>query len=452
MKIIFSTLILLFVVQQSLANVSPKDTVTGIIDKAGALIKIDEGKKFIAENKIREALQSFKDAALKDPNTWKAPFWVAYCHLKLKNFGYAKQYAKEAIKKDKVEVDPEVYVILAAACHQINELDDAEKAYLKAKELLPKARQKELEVDHRLTSVVYAKSQKDVENIATSLAGEVNSGYNDYSAILTDGGKRIYFTSRRANTTGGQINADDQEYFEDVYTGIWNEDLKKYDSISNNVERINGPGFETISWISNDGLLALVTLNTTATKEKKTTQSSDICEAEFTKQNKWTTPKPIKNKTINSGFFDGAATMTADGNTMYFVSDRKGDKRSTDIYMVQKVGNKWGKAVLLNDSVNSIYRETTPYITPDGRFLFFSSEGHVGMGGLDIFVAENTGSGWTKAVNLGAQVNSVNDDSHFILYKELGKATMTKSNVVDKKSSLDIFTIELSKLKLPIKL
>ncbi|MNR43463.1 hypothetical protein D3C85_1620840 [compost metagenome] len=74
------------------------------------------------------------------------------------------------------------------------------------------------------------------------------------------------------------------------------------------------------------------------------------------------------------------------------------------------------------------------------------------MGGLDVYVSENTGSGWTKAKNLGAAVNTVNDDSHFVIYKDLGKAFVSGLTISDKKSSIDIFEIDLSKLVLPVKL
>ena len=58
---------------------------------------------------------------------------------------------------------------------------------------------------------------------------------------------------------------------------------------------------------------------------------------------------------------------------MYFVSDRKGKKRSTDIYVVNKIDdNNWGEPIVLSDSVNTTEGETTPFITPDGRYLFFS--------------------------------------------------------------------------------
>ncbi|AEA44320.1 PD40 domain-containing protein [Fluviicola taffensis] len=453
MKILFGTLLLLLVSTKSFAlTANPKDSITGIIDKSAALIKIDQGKQLVTDNKIREALLVFREAAIKDPNTWKASYWISFCHYRLKNFGYAKQYGVDAITKGPDDVDAEIYDILGVACQNLNELDSAATYFQLALKHLSKARAKDLNIEHKIASVEFAKQNATQKNLRLSLLGDVNSGYNDYSPVLTSNGKRIYFTSRRANTTGGLMNPDDQEYFEDVYTGVWNEKMQKFDSISNNVERINGPGFESMSWMSKDGLHAFVTLNNTATSAKKMTGSSDICEVEFTKKGKWNVPKVISNKSINSSFFEGSAALTADGNTMYFVSDRKGDKRSTDIYVVQRTGKKWGDAKILSDSINSDFRETTPFISADGRFLFFSSEGHVGMGGLDVFVSENTGTGWTKAKNLGGSVNSVNDDTHFVIYKELGKAYLSGLTINEKKSSIDIFEIDLSKLILPVKL
>ncbi|MDR0803353.1 hypothetical protein [Fluviicola sp.] len=453
MKILFGTLLLLLCTTYSFAFQSAsKDSITGIIDKSAALIKIDQGKQLVGENKIREALLAFREAAIKDPNTWKAPFWISYCHYRLKNFGYAKQYGLDATNKAPDDVDAEVYDILGVTCHNLNELDSAERYFQLAQTYLSKSRAKELNIQGKIASVQFAKQGAKIPNQRISLMGDINSGYNDYGPVLSADGKHIYFTSRRANTTGGMMNPDDQEYFEDVYTGVWNEQMHMFDSISNNVERINGPGFESMSWLSKDGLNAVVILNNTATNAKKVTGSSDICEVEFTKKGKWNVPKVINNKSINTSFMEGYATLTADGNTMYFVSDRKGDKRSTDIYVVQRNGRTWGEAKILSDSVNTSMRETTPYITPDGRFLFFSSEGHLGMGGLDVFVSENTSSGWTKAKNLGPAVNTVNDDSHFVVYKDLGKAYVSGLTISDKKSSLDIFEFDLNKLVLPVKL
>ena len=163
----------------------------------------------------------------------------------------------------------------------------------------------------------------------------------------------------------------------------------------------------------------------------------------YSNKGKWSTPKRIANKTINTTYFDAAPTVTADGNTMYFVSDRNGQKKCTDIYMAKKEGKTWGDAGALSDSVNSIGFETTPYITPDGKYLFFSSDGHLGMGGMDVFVSENLGNNWSKPKNLGVAVNTVNNDTHFKYYAELKKAIMAGFEIVGQKSSIDIYMVDM---------
>jgi tetratricopeptide (TPR) repeat protein len=456
MKLLLSACFVLFFFGCSFAKTNettPKDSVTGIVDKSAALLIIDKGKQLLTEGKVRDALLVFREAGIKDPYQWKAAFWTAYCHYKLNNFGYSRQYCLEAIRKGGSDVDNDIYEILGASYHRLGELDSAQLYYQKAFDLLPKSRAKELGIEKKLAECAFAKNAlKKTSNIRQVVTGDINSGYNDYAPVLTADGKQLYFTSRRANTTGGRMNPDDQEYFEDVYRAVWNENTKQWDSITNEIERMNTDGHDALTWISKNGLNAVITWNNTATEDKVLTKSGDICEIEFTKKMKWAPAKPIANKTINTTYFEGSATLTADGNTMYFVSDRKGDKRSTDIYMVQKVGKKWGNAVVLSDSINTTGRETTPFITPDGRFLFFSSDGHRGMGGLDVYVSENTGYGWSTPINLGAAINTVNDDTHFKIYKEFNKVYMAGINLSGQKSSFDIYEIDLSALKLPVEL
>jgi hypothetical protein len=270
--------------------------------------------------------------------------------------------------------------------------------------------------------------------------------------VPAEGGKVIYFVSRRSNTTGGGMNPDDQQYFEDTYRAVFNETTGTWDSISNELGKINSDGFDALNYMSPDGTYGVMTLNNTAVvASKKSTRGSDLCELKLNNNGKWNSPKAIKNKTINTSFFEGSASLTADGNTMFFISDRKADKSGTDIYMVTKEGKSWGTAKVLPTNVNSAGNENTPYITPDGRYLFFSSNGHVGMGGYDIYVTENLGGEWSDPVNLGVGINSVNNDTHFVYLPEQQKAFLTGVEIIGSKASFDIYEIDLSGFVLPLK-
>jgi len=454
MKITLLLLFSLLIISNDVNSkqVTPTDTTTTLIDKSAALIMLEEGKRLFIEGKVKEALIQFRQVALKDPNSWKSSYWISNCHFSMSNFGFALKYAHEAVIKDPENVDPEIYELLGKSYHHLGMLDSALVNFDKAQLLMPISRSKELNVLAKIDQCKYAKSIIELNDTLKRirLGLEVNSGYDEYAPILSKDGKTLYFTSRRSDTKGGNANPEDQEYFEDIYRAYWNHETFKWDSVSNNIDRINSNGFDSFSFLSEDGLNALLTINNSLAKGKKRTKGSDIYEIEFTNKGKWSSPKLIQNQSINSSFFDGSPSLTADGNTMYFVSDRKGKKRSTDIYVVQKTKDKWGEAIVLSDSVNTIEGETTPYITPDGRYLFFSSNGHLGMGGMDIFVSENLGNGnWTKAKNLGGFVNTVNNDTHFKYFPELKKAMLSGYELVGQKSSVDIYEVDMTDFVFP---
>jgi tetratricopeptide (TPR) repeat protein len=422
----------------------PPDSTTSILDKSAALLILEEGKRLFSEGKVRDALNQFRDATTKDPNSWRPYYWIASCHYAMSNYGFALQYANRAFRMSP-DVDKEIHEIMGKSYHQIGKLDSAIINYQFALTYLSPNRSKELEVEKKIAECKYAKSELSagMRSKRIHLDGDINTGFNDYGPILSADGKTVYFTSRRNNTKGSRQNPDDQEYFEDVYRGKWDEATQRFDSITNDIDRINTIGFDAFSHMSTDGLSAMMTVNTTQTNLPKVTKSSDIFELFLTNKGKWSTPKRIANKTINTTYFDAAPTVTADGNTMYFVSDRNGQKKCTDIYMAKKEGKTWGDAVALSDSVNSTGFETTPYITPDGKYLFFSSDGHLGMGGMDVFVSENLGNNWSKPKNLGAAVNTVNNDTHFKYYAELKKAIMAGFEIVGQKSSMDIYMVDM---------
>jgi len=431
----------------------PKDSSTNLKDKTSALLLIEEGKELYLDGKIREALIKFKLAGNKDIYNTKVPFWQGMCHLRLKNYGYAMQYALKT-KEVNPANDVDVHELLAYAYHTNNKPDSALISYQFCLANMQKQRIKDLRIQEKINECNFALEQQKTGKSAQrkNFSSEINSGFNDYAAFLANDGKTLYFTSRRENTTGGLNNPDDEQYFEDNYRAVWNSESKTWDSITNNLDRVNSSGFDCISYLSKDGLTGLMTLNTTAVDVKEKTKGSDICEIALSTKGKWQSPKIIKNKSVNSSFFDGCASLSADGNTMYFVSDRKGDKSMTDIYVVQKVGKEWGEAKPVSDSINSVMHETTPFITADGRYLFFSSDGHLGMGGYDIYVSENMGKYWSKPKNLGIEINTVNDETHFTMYEKMGKILFAGCTNEGLKSHIDIYEIDLKNISLPVDL
>lgn len=118
---------------------------------------------------------------------------------------------------------------------------------------------------------------------------------------------------------------------------------------------------------------------------------------------------------ISSRYWETHASISADGQTLYFTSNRRGGFGGLDIYVSHLQANgDWGPAINLGPTINTPFNEEAPYLTPDGQSLIFASQGHMGMGGFDIFCAkkidENT---WAQPINMGYPISTTDDDMFF---------------------------------------
>ena len=123
----------------------------------------------------------------------------------------------------------------------------------------------------------------------------------------------------------------------------------------------------------------------------------------------WSQPENL-GSAINSGAWESQPTLSADGRTLYFVSNRHDGRGGYDIwvsYLDQE--NQWTKAVNLGSAINTPDDEVSPFIHVNGRTLFFSSKGYKGFGGFDIYYSERSPEGWTEPENLGYPINTHDD-------------------------------------------
>jgi len=114
-------------------------------------------------------------------------------------------------------------------------------------------------------------------------------------------------------------------------------------------------------------------------------------------------------------------SISKDGSKLYFVSDMPNGYGGTDIYVSYRRDTTWSEPVNLGPSINTISNEVFPFIHPDGT-LYFCSDGHAGLGGIDVFYSVNENKEWSKPQNFGAPVNSAGDDITFVIdeYKNMG--------------------------------
>jgi outer membrane protein OmpA-like peptidoglycan-associated protein/tetratricopeptide (TPR) repeat protein len=160
--------------------------------------------------------------------------------------------------------------------------------------------------------------------------------------------------------------------------------------------------------------------------------------------NRWN-PAVSFGKPINSRYYEASAALSPDGNSLYFSSNRKGSIGGMDIFRsdLQEDG-MWSEPVNLGPGINTVLNEDTPYLSPDGKKIYFSSQGHSTIGGFDVFYSELSGDGnWSETpVNLGYPLNTSDDD---MAVSPLGIAEEDRAFVYafNKVSGYDVFKFEM---------
>jgi len=233
---------------------------------------------------------------------------------------------------------------------------------------------------------------KNPINIEEENLGQIiNSPYQNIKPVVKNDESRIIFTSK----------------------------LKFYDAVFMSEKKDNkwGPPQNLTPQIKSDGDLYNTSLNKEGNEMllfKANPYNGEIYKS-TREDNKWTEPHKL-GKNINSKYWETHACFCEDENKIYFTSNRRGGIGGLDIYVstYDRKNQEWGKPKNLGRQINTPYNEETPFISKDGKRIYFSSQGHKGMGGFDIFYADKIGENkWSKPVNIGYPINTTDDDLFF---------------------------------------
>jgi len=244
----------------------------------------------------------------------------------------------------------------------------------------------------------------------TRLDSGVNSRGSEFRPIISADSKTLYFTRNRGEEAGR----------EDIYFS--SKSRRRWQTADNVGPPITTPSYEMILGISADNNKMTLMGNYPGSFGR-----GDIFYAEKGKKC-WSEVKHYPAP-INSEHFDSDAMLPADGRTMLFVSDRPGNigpfrqketlyhgsyAGNTDIYVYTEAPNGEGQLINLGDIINTPNAEYSPFLHPDGKTLYFSSAGHYGLGGLDVFVAtrqsDTSWTEWSEPINLGKEINGPYND------------------------------------------
>jgi len=204
-------------------------------------------------------------------------------------------------------------------------------------------------------------------------------------------------------------------------------------------EPINTPQNEGAQCITADGL----TLYFTACSRNDSYGRCDIYESNFVKD-KWTEPVNL-GENINTENWESQPAISADGRQLFFVSNRSGGIGGKDIWVSYKnAKGTWTKAKNLGKDINTSKDDISPFLHWDNQTLYYSSKGFVGMGGFDIFLSRLDESGdWGVVKNIGYPINSPSDENSLIVAKDGRSAYFASAYFNQGRSDLDLYTFDL---------
>ena len=245
-----------------------------------------------------------------------------------------------------------------------------------------------------------------------NLGPNINSPDDEYWPSLTVDGKMIIFT--RLLGAGGQKNAKSLAMAqEDFYTSQFDSNEWQPSEPLSSINTIYNEGAQSIS---SDGKLLFFT----ACNRNDGIGSCDIYFSR-NKGGQWSVPQNV-GQPVNSSAWESQPSISANGETLYFVSSRKGGKGGMDIWKCQLMGFSlegipvWSNAFNMGDSINTPGNENSPFIHPDNKTLYFASDHWPGMGGYDIFYSRRKNNlAWSNPHNIGYPINSSKDEQGLVV-------------------------------------
>ncbi len=398
MKILLSVLSLLCVLACPLW--AQKDYAT---KNSKAISLYEKADEYFKERRFDEGMDCLKKAIAKDDNFAEAHYKMAYTYQVFKQEANAMAaYRKTiAVSKENPKFKRAYYNVGLYELRQGNYTEAKRLAQLFLNATTTpseKATQKQMQKVVADCDYAQANMKNASEITPIKLASPLNQHYLQYYPYLTGDQKTIVYTARETPAPN-QVDSEENIYVAYAEGAGWTKPTMLSPVI-------NSPENEGTASISADGR----TIVFTVCDQSGARQNMGQCDLFISKKvgEDWT--KPINlGRNVNSRFWESQPSLSADGKMLYFISSREGGKGGKDIWF-SKLGDddKWLPAQNLAEA-NTDSEETSPFIHPNGKTLFFSSNGREGFGALDIYKMEYINKVWTAPQNLGYPINDHKD-------------------------------------------
>ncbi len=401
-----------------------------------------EGTFLLIEENYDMALKNFLQAYKIDSSSANINYNVGACYLNSPaNKQLAERYLAKSITNIAKNYNPDnpsekgapplAYLLYGKALHLNYKFDEANAQFEIFEKNYAKDKASKEDVAFLKLQTAYAKElvAAPINVKVQNLGDSINSIYPDFSPVLSADERMMIYTTRRNTSTGGEKGLDGQ-YYEDIVVA-YKDDNDIWSSPKPISQFINTNGNEASINLTPDGQTLIV-------YQDIGKGGGDVFFSTWDGKD-WSSLQQFGSD-VNTKYWETHACLTADGNTLYFVSDRPGGYGGRDIYRCVKLPNgKWSLAQNAGPIINTKYDEDGPFIHPDGITLIFASNGHKTMGGFDIFVSiMEEDKKFSEPTNMGYPINTPGDDIFFVTSPD-GKRGYFSSSKEGGKGEKDIY-------------
>ena len=321
---------------------------------------------------------------------------------------------EEAVKllNKAIDIDPayaEAYLLLGRQQVALQQYGEAQQSFRRCLDLNPRIERFRTEAAEGLATAQWRQHAMEhpVPFTPINLGPNVNSADDEYMPALTADYRMLVFTRRvprRASTRG------DLPMEEDFYCSLYDTMLLDWGVAERMPEPLNSNANEGAQTLSHDGRVVIFT----ACGRSRQYNSCDLYMS-VRHGNKWGQPRNL-GAPANSVYWESFPSLSIDGYTLYFASNRSGGYGGTDIWCCTLEEGRWSEPRNLGPTVNTPGNETSPYIHFDDKTLYFASDGRMGMGGTDLYVVKRVDdTTWGSPENLGYPINTPADESSLIV-------------------------------------
>jgi outer membrane protein OmpA-like peptidoglycan-associated protein/tetratricopeptide (TPR) repeat protein len=394
------------------------------------------GELAMRQDKFTEAKQNFESALMEDSSFFEAYMMLGEIYEREKSDSAAMIVYKKAIAIDSLRYPP-VFFLLAEIEYKNGIYRDALQHYTTFLGGAGAYGDSRVKAEKHLANCQFAVEtiNNPVPFTPINLGPNVNTERNEYFPCLTADNQTLLFT--RLLKDDRSVTGRQEDFFISIYKGVWQQALE----LGPPINTVYNEGAPTLSA---DGNILIFTACENVEGYGSDRKGFGRCDLFVSKKsgNEWQEPYNL-GAPVNSRAWESQPSLSSDGRTLYFVSNRN---NQYDIY-VTEVNHEgvWSQPQKLGPNINTDGYEGSVFIHPDNQTLYFSSDGHVGMGGLDIFVSRKDSTGqWGIPLNLGYPVNS-NKDDNSILISAGGVLAMFASDRKDGFGGLDLYGFDLYK-------